>query len=66
VENEEQSIEQPVGETYTTAHNHFWVEDIQQDPNSDLISCRCTGCPAGSSIDPKVTKIVDGRMEHVR
>lgn len=55
--------EQPIGETYSTVCNpHLWIEDAEQDPNSDLTSVRCAKCWSGASINPSEVNIVDGKL----
>lgn len=45
-----------------TLHDHFYIEDPQQDPNSELLSVMCTGCPSGCNIEPDKFKIVEGKI----
>lgn len=47
--------------TYTTACDHYWVL-ADSDPNSNLVSVRCTNCPAGSNIDSDHLTLKDGKM----
>lgn len=63
IENEPDPYEEyVVREVANTAHNHFYVESVNQDKNSELLSCECTGCPAGISIDSNKFKIKDGKV----
>jgi anaerobic selenocysteine-containing dehydrogenase len=44
-----------------TAHDHFYVEDPIQDPNSDMTSVFCTGCAHGCNITEEF-KLKDGKI----
>jgi hypothetical protein len=45
-----------------TICEHFYCEDEKQDPNSELLSVRCIKCPSGCNIDPKLFKVLDGKI----
>jgi hypothetical protein len=47
---------------HTTACEHYWVEDMDQDPFSNLVSVRCTKCWGGCMINPKITSINEGKL----
>lgn len=50
------------GIEHTTACEHYYVEDIDQDPNTNLVSVRCTQCWHGVMIDPTQFIIKEGQL----
>jgi hypothetical protein len=56
-------VEVEFKEVANTSHSpHFYVEDPQQDPNSELLQVMCTGCNSGCNIDPKEFSIKEGKI----
>jgi len=51
-------------EVANTKCEHYFVEDPQQDPNSDMTSVVCTKCPSGANIT-KSQKLKDGKIINV-
>jgi hypothetical protein len=39
----------------TTAHDHTYILDPQQDPNTEMTSIMCTGCNHGCNITSEFT-----------
>jgi hypothetical protein len=52
-----------VKEVYNTNHDHYYVEDPKQDPNSELLQVMCTGCNSGCNIDNNLFVIKEGKIE---
>ena len=46
---------------HTTACEHYWVVDVQQDPNTELVSVRCTKCWGGCMINDQ-TEVINGLL----
>lgn len=55
------SYEVVPGTEHTTACDHEWGY-TESDPNSNLVSVRCSKCPQGASIDPDETEVFNGRL----
>jgi len=62
IEVEEPYKEYEVREIARTDGEHYYVEDPQQDPNSNLTSVICTHCPSGVMIDSTKFEIKDGKI----
>ena len=45
-----------------TNHQHYYIEDPIQDPNTNLMSVMCGGCSHGISIEPDKFKVEDGKV----
>jgi hypothetical protein len=48
-----------------TSHDHYFVEDPIHDPNTNLMSIFCTGCPHGQMIDGDKFNLKDGKVVEI-
>jgi len=62
-ENEEDPfVDYEIKDFANTNHDHYYIEDPIQDPNSELLSVMCKDCPHGCNIEPDKFMIKKGKI----
>ena len=65
-EETQESVYYGEGLVKDTTCDHYYIEDSEQDPNTNLVSVRCMndGCWHGIMIDPSKITISDGKLTY--